>query len=387
MEKRLCDLFRMVDYLKRHFKYGYSKICLLIAFYYLPSVGKSQISFDGFEHLFTPPKAYSALYTQYAVKVDGDFSEKAWQAAAWSDSFVDIEGNGKPQPTYKTRMKLLWNDSCLFVAAELEEPHIWANLTQRDNIVYYDNDFEVFIDPGNDAHQYFEIEVNALNTILDLFMPKPYRNGGIAMLSYNATGLKSAVKVHGTLNQPGDRDSSWTVEMAIPFQSIYLGNKWSPPGEGALWRMNFSRVEWDVVVVNNKYQKKKDAAGKLLPEHNWVWSPQGVINMHLPERWGYLQFAKNTSGTTTFILPQSEKRKQYLWLLYYKQKAYFAKHRKYATSLKSFGITTPGLEVDGDDNILKMEATTRQFTIYISDDDNTFSINDEGLVQTLKKIL
>ena len=109
--------------------------------------------------------------------------------------------------------------------------------------------------------------------------------------------------------------------------------------------------------------------------------------MHLPERWGYLQFTKNTTSTATFILPQSEKRRQYLWLLYYKQKAYFAKHRKYATSLKNFGITTPGLQVDGDENILKMEATTRQFTIYISDDDNTLSINDEGFVQTLKKIL
>jgi len=64
---------------------------------------------------------------------------------------------------------------------------------------------------------------------------------------------------------------------------------------------------------------------------------------------------------------------------------YFAKHRKYATSLKSFGIDTPGLQVDGDENILKMEATTRQFTIYISDDTSTLSINDEGFVQTLKK--
>ena len=387
MEKRLCDFFIMGDYLKRRFKNGYSKISLLIAFFYLPSISNSQISFEGFEHLFIPPKAYTALYTQHAIKVDGDFNEKAWQTAAWTDSFVDIEGNGKSQPTYKTRVKLLWNDSCLFVAAELEEPHIWANLKQHDNIVYYDNDFEVFIDPGNDVHQYFEIEVNALNTILDLFMPKPYRNGGIAMLSYNATGLRSAVKVHGTLNHPGDKDTSWVVEMAIPFQSIYLGNKWSPPQEGALWRMNFSRVEWDVEIANDKYQKKKDVAGKLLPEHNWVWSPQGVINMHLPERWGYLQFTKNTTSTATFILPQSEKRRQYLWLLYYKQKAYFAKHRKYATSLKNFGINTPGLQVDGDENILKMEATTRQFTIYISDDDNTLSINDEGFVQTLKKIL
>ena len=26
------------------------------------------------------------------------------------------------------------------------------------------------------------------------------------------------------------------------------------------------------------------------PEDNWVWSPQGVVNMHLPDRWGEVQF-------------------------------------------------------------------------------------------------
>ena len=96
------------------------KISLLIVFFYLPSIGNSQISFEGFEHLFTPPKTYAATFTQSVIKVDGDFNETAWRAAAWTDSFVDIEGNGKPQPKYKTRVKLLWNDSCLFVAAEFD---------------------------------------------------------------------------------------------------------------------------------------------------------------------------------------------------------------------------------------------------------------------------
>jgi hypothetical protein len=28
-----------------------------------------------------------------------------------------------------------------------------------------------------------------------------------------------------------------------------------------------------------------------LAEDNWVWSPQGLINMHVPERWGWVEFA------------------------------------------------------------------------------------------------
>ena len=26
------------------------------------------------------------------------------------------------------------------------------------------------------------------------------------------------------------------------------------------------------------------------PEDNWVWSPQGEIDMHIPEKWGFVRF-------------------------------------------------------------------------------------------------
>jgi hypothetical protein len=275
---------------------------------------------------------------------------------------------------------MVWTNTCLYIAAEIEEPHVRASLKQRDTIIYHDNDFEVFIDPANSTHQYFEIEVNALNTILDLFMPKPYRNGGKAMLSYNIEGLRSAIKVNGTINNTSDKDQGWIVEMAIPFRSMYIGNHWQPPQQGALWRINFSRVQWETEIINNTYVKKKN-----LPEQNWVWSPQGVINMHYPERWGYLLFTKDNSSRTEFDLPLDEKRRQYLWLLYYKQKAYFEKNRKYAFSLQELGIKVGSVNVGGTANRLSMEATTRQFSAYITDAGSTISVNDEGYIKQVKK--
>ena len=343
----------------------------------------SQAAFHGYEHLFTAPKSYVVHYTTEVPTIDGNISDPAWNTATWTEEFEDIEGSKRPAPAYKTRAKMLWSDSCLLIAAELEDPHVWATLTRHDAIIYYDNDFEVFIDPANNTHQYFEVEVNALNTILDLFMPKPYRNGGAAMLSYNMTGLQSAVTVMGSLNDPADKDKGWTVEMAIPFRAIYIGNQWRPPAEGALWRINFSRVQWQTEIVNGKYVKKKGRNGRPLPEDNWVWSPQGVINMHLPERWGYLQFTKEKSGRKGFVLPVAEKRKQYLWLLYYKQKAFFGKNQRYATSLQDLGLTD-GVLIDGTKNSLHMEATTRQFSGYITDQNTTLSINDEGFVRAIK---
>ncbi len=345
----------------------------------------AQDLFSGYRHLFTTPKNYTASYTTVGPQIDGKLTDKVWQNVPWTDDFGDIEGEKKPAPKYRTRAKMVWSDSCLFIAAELEEPQVWASLKQHDTIIYHDNDFEVFLDPGNHSHHYFEVEVNAFNTILDLFMPKPYRNGGQAMLSYNAAGLRSAVRVNGTINNPKDKDKNWTVEFAIPFRSVYFGNYWRPPQEGALWRINFSRVQWEAEVVEGSYRRKKNSEGRLLPENNWVWSPQGVVNMHYPERWGYLVFTKDSLGKKMFSLPPDEKRRQYLWLAYYKQKAFWSANRKYAASLADLGLPVGAFLIDGAENQLKLEATSKQFTVTISDGRSTLSINDEGFVQAIKK--
>lgn len=343
--------------------------------------------FEGLEPLFTEPRQYVTHFTSKAPVVDGHLDEAVWQQAAWTDLFTDIEGDKKPQPLFPTRVKMVWDEKNLYIAAELKEPHVWASITQHDAVVYHDNDFEVFLDPDNDTHQYFEVEVNALNTIFDLFMAKPYRNNNGALIAWDLHGLQSAVQVQGTLNDPSDTDEGWTVEMAIPFRSVTIGNHTLVPTEGTLWRINFSRVQWDADVVEGKYVKRKDAAGKPLPEYNWVWSPQGVVNMHYPERWGYLYFSRQPAAlpAPAFSLPYAEKQKQYLWLLYYRQKAYHGKHGRYSNSLEELGLRNTEVQVDGQPNQLKLEAGTLQFMAAIQGPDGkVWSINENGLVHTIK---
>lgn len=345
-------------------------------------ISNSQVVDKNLNHLFITPKNYVVGYTNTPPVIDGDVSDKAWDNAVWTDVFEDIEGDLKPKPYYATRAKMLWDDNYLYIAATLEDKHVWSYLENRDQIVFFDNDFEVFLDPNNDAHRYFEYEINALNTIFDLFLPKPYRAGSGALISWDSNRLKHAVKVLGTLNNPNDEDRGWTVEMAIPFADVTIGNDTHVPKDGEIWRINFSRVQWETEIADGKYVKKKDAAGKNLPENNWVWSPQGVINMHLPERWGYLQFSKvEVQNKPEFVLPYSEKQRQYLWLVYYKQHEYHGKNNTYAKSLKELGIGET-YNIDGFTNNLSMEATSRQFSAKMTDSKNpAIYINDEGLIQ------
>jgi Carbohydrate family 9 binding domain-like len=344
---------------------------------------KAQSPFKKFGALFTVPRRYVVNYVKAPPIIDGDINEAVWQQVQWTDDFGDIEGDLKPNPPLQTKVKMLWDDSCFYIAAQITDPNVWATLKQHDDIIFHDNDFEVFINPNNTTHQYFELEFNTLNTVFDLFLNKPYRNGGNAMINWDAKGLRSAVKVLGTLNDASDTDKGWTIEMAIPFKSVSLGNNVQVPADGTLWRINFSRVEWDTKAVNGKYVKLKDSIGHNLPELNWVWSPQGVVNMHYPERWGYLQFNKNFTSNKPFILPYPELQKRYLWLIYYQEKLWHREHQSYVQSLKKFGLKNKVI-INNQINNLQIEATNHQFMAFISGADKiTWSINQEGLIRRL----
>jgi len=266
-------------------------------------------------------REYLCFTAEQELKIDGLLDEKDWKAAKWSDEFVDIEGLHMPVPTYNTRVKMLWDSEYIYIGAELEEPHLWGTLKQRDTIIFHDNDFEVFIDPDGDTHQYYEIEVNVLGTIWDLMLIKPYRDKGPAMSAWDIQGMQLGIQLDGTLNDPSDTDKKWTIEMALPWSILKQnapGKK--RPSSGDQWRINFSRVQWDLLINDSGYRKKRDpVSGKPLPEHNWVWSPQGAINMHMPEMWGFVQFSDQnpSNGTQEFIKNPDEEIKWALRLLYY----------------------------------------------------------------------
>jgi len=217
-------------------------------------------------------RIYTCYRTTGPIKVDGKLSEPDWEAAPRSEAFVDIRGlDFQPAPAQDTWMKMLWDDECLYIAGIIQEKHVTASLTQRDALIYRDNDFEVFIDPDGDGQFYFEFECNAFGTLMDLIMNKPYNRGGTFFMPWDCKDIRVKVHVDGKINNARRVDEGWTVEWAIPFESLALGHL--NPKRIPVWRINFSRVEWP------------GTGGR---EENWVWNPTGKVDMHMPENWGYL---------------------------------------------------------------------------------------------------
>ena len=282
------------------------------------------------EHMKTiVPRNYVCGLCDTTIQIDGKLDEPAWKDARWTEDFVDIEGSKKPLPKLRTRAKMLWDKEYFYIAAELMEPHLQGTLTQHDAVIFQDNDFEVFIDPNSDNHQYFELELNTLNTTWDLFLPRPYKDGGSAEDNWEFTGLKTGVHLDGTVNDPTDQDKSWSVEIAIPWSSFSkVTGKSGAPSNGDQWRIDFSRVEWQFEVVDGKYQKVPKTK-----EDNWVWSPQGIIDMHRPERWGFVQFSSDAPDKTEFKLDDSIASREVLMELYHRQRTFHAKNNRWATQL------------------------------------------------------
>ncbi len=279
------------------------------------------------------PQTYVAYKTSEAIIVDGKADEAVWKKAKWTNDFIDIEGIITPK--YLTNIKMLWDENYYYILAEIKEPHVWGDITERDAVIFYNNDFEVFIDPDGDTHNYYELEINALNTAWDLFINKPYRErGNVVLNDWDYTGLKSAISIDGTLNNPNDIDKSWTLEIAIPFKDLRTAYRKDNVPRDKFWRVNFSRVNWDYDLTKEKYSRKKGEDGKFLHEYNWVWSPTGVINMHLPENWGYVYFSSEKAGANViFTIPQDEKIKWKLYELFRANKAYHKTNKRWATSI------------------------------------------------------
>lgn len=297
------------------------------------------------------PRCYVCHRNSSPIRIDGRLDDPAWDAAPWSDDFVDIEGDKQPKPTYRTRMKMLWDDKFLYIAAELEEPNVWGTLTEHDSIIFLDNDFEVFIDPDSDNHLYYELEMNALNTTWDLLLNRPYKDGGNAISNWEMAGVQTAVHVEGTVNDPSDTDQGWTLEVAIPWTAI-MESKERPdasgrppqtwkPSEGTTWRMNFSRVEWDIEVEGMKIRKVPDR-----PEHNWIWSEQGVIDMHRPEHWGYVQFTHLPPSESAFRDDPSKQARHVLHEVYYAMQDFRKTHDRWPASVDELGLGDLDLAVD-----------------------------------------
>lgn len=368
-------------------KFATVPIAVLLFFFFLLQAKEKHPDLSFKEPAPFNPPTYVCYKAPSKIKVDGKLSPEEWDAVPWTSDFVDIEGDKRPIPHFQTRAKMTYDENGMFFAAVMEEPHVWGTLTEHDCVIFQDNDFEIFLDPTGDTHNYLEYEINALGTDWDLFLSRPYRDQPQVLNNWEFAGMKSAVHVDGTINNPNDTDRFWSVETFIPWTSIYQVDRGKKgPKEGEQIRVNFSRVEWTTNVKDGKYIKVPMKGEEKIREYNWVWAPTGVINIHMPEYWGYVQISDLIAGKgeTSFVTNPAEKTKWILRNLYYRQNQYAAANGRFATDIRALKPE----EVCTSETVkqLKLESTSSMYEISLPDKKGViWSIRQDGLTWHRKK--
>ena len=205
------------------------------------------------------------------VTIDGQVNAHEWSQASPAFEFI-FPWEQQTGAKQKTHARLLWDDTNLYVAYEVEDSDIVAQFTERDAWVYRDDTVELFLNvvPSQIAGSY-GIEVNVRGVMMDYFCSdaKYYIKG------YQTEGVKIGIQIDGTLNKRDDKDRGWTVEMAIPWKNF--ADMAKVPQAGTVYTANLNR--WDGVEPNRRLSV-------------WADSKLSWPHPHAPAQFGDLVFVK-----------------------------------------------------------------------------------------------
>jgi hypothetical protein len=199
--------------------------------------------------------------------IDGQFeNEAAWKNTTPLDSFKHTMSGQPVERT--TEVRLMWDDDNLYVAMRADDDYLKSRYTKHDDELWNEDVFEVFLDPGGDQKNYYELQVSPAGIIFDSHLPQ-YRQNRNEWSSQ----MVAKVKLDGKVNQDKGDDKGWSAELAIPFASLNTGGGVPPKAEDK-WRVNFFRVD----------------ITKERPQYS-AWSPPMRGDFHALDKFGTIVFS------------------------------------------------------------------------------------------------
>ena len=231
-----------------------------ISLFVLTAVVAVTLSFSVFADL----PEYNVKQTTEKIVLDGILDETDWEAAESSGPFVFpwwTEGEKE-----QTEVKMLWDDTFLYLAFRCDDAHIWADHYNINEPTYNDDCVELFWNPSPDKQSYYyQFEINCIGNLLSVKRPERVT----IMLPYITQSIQ------GTVNDDSDTDTGWIVEMAVRFSEYPELSDAETPSPGDMWRIGLNRC-----------------GGKTNPQYS-QWSPSQTDrpSFHQPDDFGKLVFS------------------------------------------------------------------------------------------------
>ncbi|HEC44311.1 hypothetical protein LCGC14_2932710 [marine sediment metagenome] len=210
-------------------------------------------------------------FTREKIRIDGDLNETAWKSAQKLPLSNNLDGTPVKESSYSSYVMTCYDRDNLYIAFINHDHEIFSSYSKRDEFLWKEEVVEVFIDTDKDPSTYIELEVSPKNVVFDSFITDTANIDLDVTPQFDLDGWRTAVFVHGTVNNNSDHDSLWTVEMAIPFTSLESDFNIEQIKEYN-WRINFYRLD-------------RDDLGPT----SYAWSPT-FTRFHTPSKFGTIIF-------------------------------------------------------------------------------------------------
>ena len=139
-----------------------------------------------------PPTVFECRWAEGPIVIDGKADEAAWKNAMAIDRFyLPWLGKNVRAARTATKAKLLWDRDYLYFFAEMEDHDIYADVTEQDGMTWSNDVFELFFKPAQEKPGYYEFQVNAAGTGMELYLPRAQR-GRLSAASTKTTAISTS---------------------------------------------------------------------------------------------------------------------------------------------------------------------------------------------------
>ena len=165
------------------------------------------------------------------IVIDGKPDDVPWSKAALIEGFsLPWLGEAARPAKTATKARLLWDRENLYFFADMDDSDLYADVQEPDGVTWENDVFELFLKPADDKPGYYEFQVNAAGTVMDMFLPRRGSGGFRRFKGDGAFHIEAKVSLDGTLNRWQDEDKGWAVEGRIPWTDfLRTGGR---PGDG-----------------------------------------------------------------------------------------------------------------------------------------------------------
>jgi len=167
------------------------------------------------DRTITPARVLRVPRAPAPFEPEGQFRVERWAPAANTGALRDRDGHGAV-PVSEAR--LLWGDDRLFVRFYAADPDLQVRATQHDGPVWKDDSVALAFISGESERV---IQVSPTGVTADGICPAEAGDLGDPRCDLGwESGIRVAADVDGTINELGDMDEEWAVEVAVPLKSL-----------------------------------------------------------------------------------------------------------------------------------------------------------------------